>query len=148
MLVQRGAARNAAHDLADPGHDVFHLAVLGLVIDAQQNRIGASQAHVGGPGGLRVLLVVGHVGQHAEADLLEHRHSDGGLDAGGLVEPIRLVLDDRREERPFVREVVIHQRARNPGALRNLIDADLVVRSLAENFRPQGEQFSASILGG
>jgi hypothetical protein len=43
---------------------------------------------------------------------------------------------------------VVHQGARNTGALGDLVDPHLVVGSLPEDFRPQGEQFSASILGG
>ena len=58
-------------DLDDAGHDVFHLTVLGLIVDAEQDRIGAAESHVCSPGGVRVLLVVLHVGKDAVPGFLK-----------------------------------------------------------------------------
>ncbi len=60
---------------------------------------------------------------------------------------VSFVLDNSGEERPLVREVVIHQRARHPGTLGDLIDADLVIGSLPEHFCSQCQQLSTPILG-
>ncbi|COW99772.1 Uncharacterised protein [Mycobacterium tuberculosis] len=92
--------------------------------------------------------MVGHIGQHAGSYLFEHRHPRGGRLVGRRVQPVGLVLDDRGEERPLVREVVIHQCPRHPSALGDLIDANLVVRPLPKDLRPQSEQFSAAVLRG
>ena len=127
------AARSV--DLDDAAHDVFHLPVLGLVVDAEQDRIGTAESDVGGPGGVRVLLVVLHVGKHAVPHLLEEVLAGRRRTVGGLEQLVGLPFDDGGEERPLVREVVVHQRSRYAGPLGDLVDANLVVGPLAEDFR-------------
>src|ERR1700757_177249 len=83
-------SRDQGHDLADAGHDMFQLPVLGLVVDAEQNRVGTAQTHVSGPRGLRIRLVVGHVGQHTGPELLEHRHAGRWRGVGRRVQTIAL----------------------------------------------------------
>ena len=127
---------------------MLHLAVLRFVADAEQNRVGPAKADVRGPRGLRILLVIRHVTQHADAYLFEHRQAAFEVLVGGLVQPVGLVLDDGGEKRPFIRKVVIHQCTRHPSPLSDLVDADLVVRPLPEDLRPQSEQLSSAVLGG
>ena len=94
-----------------------------------------------------MLLVVAQVRQHTRPQLIEQVLVRVRQGVGGLEEPFALGAHDGGEERPLVREVVIHQRARNPGPLGDLVDADLVVRALAEHFCAQRQQFVAPIVG-
>ena len=52
----------------------------------------------------------------------------------------------RGEKSPLVGEVVIHQGPGYPGALGDLVDADLVVGPLPKNLRTQRKQLGAPIL--
>ena len=93
-------------------------------------------------------LLVVHIRQHPGPQLVEHAQFWIRNGVGGLEEPLALGAHHGGEERPLVGEVVVHQRARHPGPLGDLVDADLVVRALAEHFGAQLEQFVAPILGG
>src|SRR4029077_9742264 len=138
----------AADGLVDTRDDPVGLAVVIDVLDAPQDRVGGADADVGGPRTVRVLLVVAQVSQHTFAHLVEQARLRVGRGVGGLEESLALGTDDSGEERPLVGEVVIHQRPRHPGALGDLVDAHLVVRTLAEDFGAQCQQLVAAIVGG
>ena len=93
-------------------------------------------------------LLVVQICQHPRTQLVEHAQFWIGNGVGGLEEPLALGVNHGGEERPLVGEVVVHQRARHPGPLGDLVDANLVVRALAEHFGAEREQFVAPILGG
>ena len=95
-----------------------------------------------------MLLVVAHVRQHTLTYLVEQVFPRLWQGVGGLEESLTLGVHDSREERPLVREVVVHQRPRNAGTLGDLIDAYLVVRALAEDLRAQRQQLVAAVVGG
>src|SRR6476619_5895732 len=95
-----------------------------------------------------MLLVVAQIRQHALAHLVEQALSRLRRGISGLEQPIALGAHHRSEERPFVREVVVHQRPRHPGTLGDLVDAHLVVRALAEHLGAQRQQFVTTIVGG
>ena len=135
-------------DLDDAAHDVFHLAVFGLVVDAEQDRVGTAETDVGRPGRVRVLLVILHVGENAAPHLFEQVLTRGRRGVGGLEELVGLALDDGGEKRALVREVVVHQRPRDAGTLGDFVDPNLVIGPLAEDFSPQREQLGAAVLRG
>ncbi len=94
-----------------------------------------------------MLLVVADVGHDAGPQPLEEGLALGDQGVGGLEQSLGLGPHHRGEERALVGKVVVHQRARDPpGALGDLVDADLVVRTLAEHLGAQCEQFAAPVL--
>ena len=137
----------AADRFGDPSHDPVGLPVVVDVLDAAQDWVGAAHPHVRGPGTVRMLLVIAQVRQHTRPQLMEQVLVWVRRGVGGLEEPFALGAHHSGKERSLVREVVIHQRARNPGPFGDLVDADLVVRALAEHFGTKGQQFVAPIVG-
>ena len=95
---------------------------------------------------MRVLLVVLHVGQHTAPYLLKEVLTGRDRRVRGFEKLVGLPFDDGGEERALVREIVVHQGARDAGTLRDLVDADLVVGPLTEDFRTQREQLGAAII--
>jgi hypothetical protein len=66
-----------------------------------------------------------HVGQHARPQLFEQRQVGLRRGVGCLEQALALGAHHRGEERPPVREVVVHQRTGDACPFGDLVDADL-----------------------